>query len=488
MPACVSARRAGAAWPGIAHGLIAVLLLASSESHSAAIPMVADPARSALMFFDPDTSVWTKEFALFHNSVPDTTLGPGGVRQLFHLVYQRAGGPQSAETTFGHAWSPDLTHWAVDTLAFAVDAAPWNAAHVWSPSIVRHGSKDYLFYTGVDAQDDQRIGYASTSLLDTTNTVWDSVRVMVWQASDTRWAVPDPSTYFGHTQFRDASVIEDPEDPARLLMFYEAHDSIDFKANQGGLAAGVARSRSGTVDAWEDLGFYPSTLRRRTNVPQFEGAHVFSVDGTGTGWRMMFSNGGSPPGETGGTTIRFETCSPGASPADTTEGHWSDPTVLMEYLGGDSTVWGWSASEHLRADGVDYLAGFTAWAPITGIAISRMVWNGSDFTLATPAVTAVDEYRSSARGLRLRLQAYTPRARRVTFLLDSPVELEARLEVFDSAGRRLRSLLAARIPVGRSSVSWDLSTRDGGSVPSGVYFARLSFAGGLRAVQIPVVR
>src|SRR5206468_2642303 len=100
--------------------------------------------------------------------------------------------PQSAETTFGHAWSQDLIHWAVDTLAFAVDSTAWNVQHVWSPSIVRHGSKHYLFYTGVDAHDDQRIGYASTDLLDTTDTVWDPARVMVWEAGDTKWAVPKP--------------------------------------------------------------------------------------------------------------------------------------------------------------------------------------------------------------------------------------------------------------------------------------------------------
>lgn len=443
---------------------------------------------SAFLFVDPNTSVLTKEFALFHNSVPDPARGPGALRSLFHLVYQRSRGSQSAETAFGHAWSQDLLHWAVDTTAFSVDTTWWNTLHVWSPSIVRHGSRDYLFYTGVDAQGDQRIGYASTARLDTSNTQWDPARVMVWEARNTRWAVPDPPTYGGATQFRDAFVMKDPDDPARLLMFYEAHDSITFRSNQSGLVCGVARSLPGSVDAWEDLGFYPSTLRRTTQMEQLEGPHVFPVDGGSSGWRLMFSNGGSPAGEDGGTTIRFEDSAPGTSPSDTTRGNWSSPVVLMQYLNGDSTAWGWSGSEHLRAGGADYLAGFTAWSEITGVAIARMQWSGRDFTLGAPMVTAVDEYRAPGRDIRMRVADRAPGSTRVTFLFESPIQTEARLEVFDPAGRRIISLLDGTLSAGRSSREWDFSTARGGPVPSGVFLARLTFPGGARVAQIPVLR
>jgi hypothetical protein len=175
--------------------------------------------------------------------------------------------------------------------------------------------------------------------------------------------------------------------------------------------------------------------------------------------------------------------------ADTTPANWSAPIVLKQSLDGDTTVFGWSGSEELRANGVDYLAGFTAWGPyITAIAIAALRWNGGEFTLAQPAVTAVDEVHSLARGVRMRVVDDTRRAGGVTFLLDSPLELEARLEVFDTMGRRLRTLLAGTLRKGPSSVAWNLSTSEGGRVGSGVYFARLSFAGGVRAVRIPVVR
>jgi len=467
---------------------LAVGCSSASASENPVLYRNAIVRASSYLFLDPVGGIATKEFAFVFNIVPDSTR-PNYVRDLFHLVYQRSGGLEAAETKFGHAWSSNLLNWAVDTAAFLVDTTAWNTKHVWSPSIVEANGKTYLFYTGVDAQEDQRIGYASTSLLDTTDTVWDPERVMVWQASDTRWAVPDPWIYSGQTQFRDAFVMHDPEHPGCLLMYYEAHDSVDFKANRSGLAVGVARSDPGSVDSWHDLGYFPSTLRSVTNVGQLEGPHVFSVNGTGTGWRLMFTNAGSPPGENGNTTVRFESLAPGESLADTTASHWTPPVVLKQYLNGDATVFGWSGTEELHVSGADYLAGFTAWGPSSvGIAIARINWNGSDFTLGTPSVTAVDEYRSPARGLRMSLADHRPGARQVTFLIDSPLELEAKLEVFDPLGRRTASLLEGMLARGRSSVTWKLATGDGARAPSGVYFARLSFAGGVRAVQIHVVQ
>ena len=211
--------------------------------------------------------------------------------------------------------------------------------------------------------------------------------------------------------------------------------------------------------------------------------------GSPTGWRLLFSNAGTPPGESGVTTIRFEALAPGASVSDTSSKVWGAPTVLRDYLNADPTVFGWSGSEHLSVGDTDYLAGFTAWGPrYQGVAIARMHWQGDNFTLGGYLVSAVDEYRSDARGVVLRVEDGPPPTRRVRFAIDSPRDLEARLEVFDAMGRRLESLLQGTLPKGSSSVSWDLSTADGTSVPSGVYFARLSFAGGVRAARIPIVR
>jgi hypothetical protein len=475
--------------PALALSLAVLALSVAHADDPPPPPHSAIPVTSVIgigygLFMDPDPHVFTKEFAVFHNTTVDTTGGGAVWRDLFHLMYQRSGGPQAAETWFGHAWSADFLHWVVDTAAFTVDTTSWNAQHVWAPSLVEHEGKVYLFYTGVDANNDQSIGYASTSLLDTSDTVWDSLRVQVWTASDTKWAVPDPPLYSFQTQMRDPFVMADPDSAGRLLLYYSAHDSIDLNLNRGGLAVGVARNRPGTLDEWEDLGYFPSTLRSVTNVLQLEGPHLFSSGGSGSDWRLMFTNAGTPPGEVGNTTIRFEQLVPGASISDTTPAHWGPPVVLKSYLHGAQAVFGWSGSEYLHVPGGDFLAGFTAWGPVrVGIAITRMTWAESDFSVGFPVVTSVDEVHSGARGVRMSLEGYTPRTRRITFALDSPAELAAKLEVFDTMGRRIASLLDGRLRKGRSSLVWEPR-----AAASGVYFARLTFPGGVRAAQIPIAR
>ena len=203
----------------------------------------------------------------------------------------------------------------------------------------------------------------------------------------------------------------------------------------------------------------------------------------------MFTNAGSPPGEHGQTTIRFESLAPGESPADTTPAHWSAPVPLVQYLNNVPTSFGWSGSEEVHVSGADYLGGFTAWSlGATGIAFTRVIWSGSEFALGAPSITSVDEVRSPARGVRLSLAHWSPSARKVTFLIDSPVELTAKLEVFDAQGRRIATPLDGALVRGRNVVTWGLLTREGAPAANGAYFARLGFAGGNRTVQVVVAR
>lgn len=464
--------------------------MATATLEAAVVETESIEASSFSLFTDPDTHVVTKDFAFVFNRVLDPNSSPPKWRQLFHLVYQRSGGPQGGETHFGHAWSQDLSTWKVDTNAFAVDTTPWNSQHVWAPSIVQHGPSWLMFYTGVDASDDQRIGYVSAASLDTTNTAWSSARTKVWEAANTSWAVPDPSIYSGITQFRDPYVMEEPGNTGKLLLFYTAHDSIDFKANQPGLVVGIARSQTGTINLWDDLGYYPFTRRNTSGINQLEGPHVFPVNGTNSGWRLMFTSGGSPAGEIGSTTLRFFKKFLGSVVTDTVSSHWGSSTVVQTFLGGGNSVFGWSGSDEIHvADNIDYLAGFTAWGPTDqGIAISRMAWSDSNFTLASPSVTSVDEYRSQNAGIKLSLSGYAPHSRSVIFLIEAPHSTEARLDLYDVIGRHVKTLLHGNIRAEKALIAWDLSTSAGGTASNGVYFARLAFDGGNRTAKFPIVR
>jgi sucrose-6-phosphate hydrolase SacC (GH32 family) len=408
---------------------------------------------------------------------------------LFHLIYQRSGASQAAEKMFGHAWSADLRRWTVDTLAFTVDTTAWNEAHVWSPNLLHHDGRDYLFYTGVDRNGDQSIGYVSAPILDTTNTEWDVTRTQVLRASDTRWAVVDPPAYSGQTQFRDPCVIDDPEHPGRVLMFYAAHDSVSAAAGLGGLAVGVARSEPGSLDHWQDLGYYRRTLQRYNNVHQLESPSVVRSLDPPICWSLLYTNAGTPPGETGKGTIRLHHLAPGYSLADTSYDGWSDNSTLMDYLHGEPAVFGWSGSEQLRIGGMDLLGGFTAWGPIyQGIALTKINWSGEDFTLSLPSVVSVDEYRSPARDVELSFSGGSAGSRQVEFLITSAGEIEARLEVFDVAGRRRAELLTGRLAAGTRIVAWPLGAAGERAVENGVYYARLAFPGGVRTATVVVSR
>jgi hypothetical protein len=63
-----------------------------------------------------------------------------------------------------------------------------------------------------------------------------------------------------------------------------------------------------------------------------------------------------------------------------------------------------------------------------------------------------------------------------------------RLEVFDLAGRRVRTLLDGRAAAGASEHVWDLRDGNGRPVSSGVYFVRLSTAEASSGERVVVLR
>jgi hypothetical protein len=177
-----------------------VLQLSASGSGTATAALPADPVLESGLasasdcqyhqcyFKDPNPAVIAKDFAFIYNTVPNPWRG------LFHLYYTRRNRnlpPPEDEAALGHTWSQDLRNWSIpDTMVeFPRGSVGWDKLHVWAPTIIRQSGTYYMFYTGVDSAGDQRLGYATTALLDTSNTVWTRNRAAVFSADSTLWAL-----------------------------------------------------------------------------------------------------------------------------------------------------------------------------------------------------------------------------------------------------------------------------------------------------------
>jgi photosystem II stability/assembly factor-like uncharacterized protein len=103
-----------------------------------------------------------------------------------------------------------------------------------------------------------------------------------------------------------------------------------------------------------------------------------------------------------------------------------------------------------------------------------------------PAVASVED-REPGRALRLGNQPNPFRANTaVTFALPRAAQVE--LEVYDLAGRRVRSLASGRMGAGDHQVVWDGSNDAGRRVASGIYFLRLETDTGTATSHVSLVR
>jgi hypothetical protein len=125
------------------------------------------------------------------------------------------------------------------------------------------------------------------------------------------------------------------------------------------------------------------------------------------------------------------------------------------------------------------------WTPWFGVergsSTERMIVTGG-----APGVVAVEP--RATPGLALAAAAPNPFVARVTLGFSLPRAGDATLALYDVEGRRVRSLFAGKAAAGPTSAAWDGLDDAGRSVPSGTYFARLSFAGEERVTKVVRLR
>jgi hypothetical protein len=137
------------------------------------------------------------------------------------------------------------------------------------------------------------------------------------------------------------------------------------------------------------------------------------------------------------------------------------------------------------------------WTPLAG-------WQSPDPNLATLAVavggtitfdrlyhtaSAVpggdDAVVSAPRLLPARPNPFNPRT---TLRFELPAAAHARLEIFDLAGRRIRTLVSTSLSAGPHEVTWDGTDARGCAAPSGNYVARLTAGMEVRSVGMQLLR
>ena len=350
-----------------------------------------------------------------------------------------------------------------------------------------------MFYTGVDASNNQRIGFAKAGALDTTDTnpTWLRQPSAIYAAGNTNWADPNGLGFSGAQQFRDPFIMPDPDNAGRYLMFLVGEDKN--WGSYGTTVVGAARNAPGTFNSWLDLGSYRSTDSSHAGVVMHP-VHGTSVvespivmrDSTGSGpWRLFFANANYD--DVGDNATFFITQGSGYSVTDTTvgNGRWPGLDNLYTYLNNDGSLIGWQACEHLQVGNIHLFAGFNG----DGIAITRTFWNPTtkDFVIGYPDLTGVPK-SSPADGVHFYLADYRPGQQTVRFALEAPNRSVPRLVLYDLGGRRVRTLSDGKPSQGRQEWRWDCRDQSGRPMASGMYFARLTGLGAPRLLRVAVIR
>jgi len=404
-------------------------------------------------------------------------------RDSFHIFYTRqdynlGGTPELDSKIIGHKRSRDLYNWDPDEHTMhsvvAGNGGPWDAGHVWAPTIIKKPGDItyYMLYTGVDASGVQRLGVATSTDLN----VWTQDATAAYESSNVGWALS------GTPEFRDPFVMTDPDSAGRYLLYF-----VTKSQERGRYVVGVARTNPlnpADLRDWQDPQPLWNTDSLHTNEAVIESPHAF-MDPDSLWWLFFTGyNSSSDP-----AYVSFETND--VSPADLDTTRWSAPDTLYSLLGGDTTLEYWHASEYYRwATGYEYLMAFNDNQH--SVDISQISWRDPHTFVLTdscPPRARLDVPGSPpSPEVALDILGAHPARAPVAFVIHIPQRMRVELAIFDLAGRRIRTLLDGEMPVGDTEARWDGLGGQGETPRAGVYFARLSAAGGRRVAKLVLLQ
>ncbi|MCB9464782.1 MAG: T9SS type A sorting domain-containing protein [Candidatus Eisenbacteria bacterium] len=117
------------------------------------------------------------------------------------------------------------------------------------------------------------------------------------------------------------------------------------------------------------------------------------------------------------------------------------------------------------------------------------LWIDNVRTCVQP-VSGIEDAEGSAIGAtRGNLDSFpNPFTDQTTLRFEAPTEGPVRLEVFDAAGRSVRTLVDGFVAAGSHVVDWDARNDEGSTVPSGIYWARVESGSTLSQHRMIVVK
>lgn len=113
-------------------------------------------------------------------------------------------------------------------------------------------------------------------------------------------------------------------------------------------------------------------------------------------------------------------------------------------------------------------------------------WSLVSNNATLPGTTA--ELPDSLGGLVLARPVPNPAKQSTMVTFTTPRDTDARVDVFDTSGRRVRALVDGRLERGRHALRWDLLDDRRGSVPTGLYLVRARVGAWEGIQRVAVVR
>ena len=113
-------------------------------------------------------------------------------------------------------------------------------------------------------------------------------------------------------------------------------------------------------------------------------------------------------------------------------------------------------------------------------------WSTVSNNATLPGTTA--QLPDSLGGLALARPVPNPAKFSTTITFTTPRDSDARVDVFDTSGRRVRGLVDGRLGRGQHTLSWDLLDDRRSAVPTGLYLVRARVGGWEGIQRVTVVK